>query len=113
MKKLSSSDAFLILGKWRDEKSQVQINFLHDGKQVGSPLEITEVSQGNEAVVATIVLNGQKTPCDFDFSGASFQYGEPLDTAPFPEFAEGKWESYLLIECPSGRSFLFAARLVK
>ncbi len=110
---ISSSEAFLILGKWRENNSQLQLTIRSAGKTVGSPARITETSPSDESISALIVLDGQTQLCRLDFRGASFQYGEPSDSALFPEFAEGKWASYLLVEVPSGNVYFFAERFVE
>jgi hypothetical protein len=111
MEKISSAEAFLIFGKWRDEKSQVQLGISERNKLPrGTPAVITEISEQDETVDAVIVLNGQGQPCRLNFRGTSFQYGEPADSAGYPEFAEGKWVSYLHAVCPSGNEYVFAER---
>lgn len=111
MMKISSAHAFLILGKWRDDKPQVQLS-IHksDGTADGTPVSIISISESEESILAEIVLDGQKKKCLLNFRGASFSYGEPADSAVFPEFAEGKWASYLDVECLSGTIYVFAER---
>jgi len=111
MTSLSSSEAFLIFGKWRDNESQLQIVFFGFGKLVGStPGVIKETSPNEESVAAFIVEKGQPAEWRVSLRGASFQYGEPLDSALYPELAEGKWASYLFVELPDGKSIFFAER---
>ena len=110
MTSISSADAFLIFGKWRDNESQIQVSFRKEGKSAGSPAGILEVFPKEESISALIVVDGQPAKWTGDFRRASFSYGEPKDTAAFPEFAEGKWASYLLVELPDGDSILFAER---
>jgi len=111
MTNISSTDAFLIFARWRDGKQQVQLS-IHkpDGKSDGSPVSIISISENEESVFAEIVLDREKKKCLLNFRGASFSYGEPGDSAVFPEFAEGKWSSYLDVRCPSGTLFIFAER---
>ena len=114
MTNISSADAFLIFAKWRDDKSQVQLS-IHkpDGMVAGTPVSIISISESEESISAEIVLDGQKKKCRLNFRGGSFSYGEPADSAIFPEFAEGKWASYLDVQCPSGTIFIFAERFKK
>ena len=99
MTNISSADAFLIFAKWRDDKPQVQLS-MHkpDGRSDGTPVSIISISENEESVFAEITLDGQKKECTLNFRGAVFSYGEPSDSAVFPEFAEGKWASYLDVE---------------
>jgi hypothetical protein len=113
MMSISSSEAFLILGKWRDNKAQLQIGFFKPGKNAGTPGVITDTSPKDETIEALIVVNGQTAKWRFPLRGASFQYGEPADSAVFPEFAEGKWSSYLVAELPDGNTILFAERFAE
>jgi hypothetical protein len=110
MMNISSSEAFLIFAKWRDFKPQIQLMRKPAGEVAGTPASIILISEKDESIDVEIVLNGQKTKCRFDLRGASFSYGEPADSAVFPEFAEGKWASYLDAQCPSGTLFIFAER---
>jgi hypothetical protein len=114
MTNISSADAFLIFAKWRDEKPHVQLS-MHksDGRSGGTPVSIISISENEESILAEIVLDGQKKQCRFDFRQATFSYGEPADSAVYPEFAEGKWSSYLDVACLSGALYVFAERLAK
>lgn len=113
MVKISASEAFLIFGKWRDSKAQLQIGFFKlDGKTAGTPGVITEASPKEETISAVIVANGQEAGWRCSLRDASFQYGEPSDSAVYPEFAEGKWASYLSVELPDGNTVIFADRFV-
>ncbi len=108
---ISASEAFLMFGKWRDGKSPVQLSIRKaDGSEQGSPVSIISTSEIDESVDAEIVANTQKQSCRLDLRGASFSYGEPAHSALYPEFAEGKWTSYLVVECPTGTMFLSAER---
>ncbi len=111
MTSISPADAFLIFARWRDGKPLVQ-HSMHksDGKSGGTPVSIISISENEESVFAEIVLDGQEKKCLLNFKGASFSYGEPSDSAVFPEFAEGKWASYLDVTCPSGNLYVFAER---
>jgi hypothetical protein len=113
MRNISSSDAFLILGKWRDKKSQLQISFAGRGQLAGTPAVVIETSPQEETLSASIVASGQAAVWRCNLRGASFQYGEASDSAVFPEFAEGKWVSYLLAELPEGKTILFAERFLE
>lgn len=113
MTSISSSDAFLILGKWRDNKSQLQISLERQGKSAGTPAVIIETSPNEEGISASIVASGQAALWRCNFRGASFQYGEAADSAAFPEFAEGRWVSYLLADMPDGGTVLFAERFLE
>jgi hypothetical protein len=111
MTNISPTDAFLMFAKWRDEKPQVQFCLRKVGSHmVSSPVSIFSISGNEERIDVEIVLNGQNQKCALDFRGASFSYGEPLDSAVFPEFAEKVWASYLSVDCPTGTQFLFAER---
>jgi hypothetical protein len=110
---ISSADAFLIFGKWRDNKSQLQVSFLESGKQVGgTPAVIIESSPKEETISVSIVAIEQPAQWDVSLRGASFQYGEPSDSPPFPERAEGVWESYLCVEMLDGKMAFFAERFL-
>ena len=112
MTNISSSDAFGILGKWRDGTSQLHLSMRKaDGSMDGALASIISVSDSEESVLAEIVVSEQKKKRLLDFREAFFSSGEPSDSAVFPEFAEGKWVSYLAVECPTGAMFLFAEGL--
>jgi hypothetical protein len=113
MKSISSDEAFLIFGMWRDNASQLQLNMRGARENISSPAWITEISTIDFSVSGWIVADGQKAKCVFDFRDAVFEYGEPLDTAVYPEFAEGKWASYLLVTAPSGSTFFFTERFAE
>jgi len=111
MTSISFSDAFLIFGKWRDNESQLQIRVSKPGKLAATPPgRILTCSPNEEKISLSIVVDRQNAIWDLPLAGASFQYGEPADSAVFPEFAERKWSSYLLAELTDGSSVLFAAR---
>lgn len=113
MTSISSEEAFLIFGKWRDNKSQLQITFFKPKDEFppqSSPGIILNCPGNDERLSAAIVVNGQQHEWRVDLAGASFQYGEPSDSALFPELAEGKWASYLSVELHTGDLILFAER---
>ena len=111
MKSISLSDAFLMFAKWRDEKPRMRFCLRKkDSPFVGSPASIISTSESEERIDVEIILNGQNQKCGLNFRGASFSYGEPADSALFPEFAERVWASYLSVDCPSGTQFMFAER---
>jgi hypothetical protein len=110
MDRISPEDAFLIFAKWRDNKSRLQMNLLGPGTSGSTPAMIVNVSPEEKTVEASIAAEGQPTLCSCSFREASFQYGEPSDTAIFPEYAEGKWSAYLLAELKEGKSVLFVER---
>ena len=111
MTSISSEEAFLILGKWRDSNSHLQVGlYKPDARQTGSPGRILTCSPSDEIVSLSIVVNGQNAMWELPLKGASFEYGEPLDSAAFPEFAERVWSSYLLAKLVDGISVLFAER---
>jgi len=112
MTNISSSDAFVILEKWRDGTSQVRLSMRNaDGSVDGTPVSIISTSDSDESVLVEMLLSGQGEKCCLDFRDASFSQGDPSDSAVFPEFAEGRWVSYLVVEFPTGAMFAFAERL--
>jgi hypothetical protein len=115
MMNISFSEACLILAKWRDNKSQLQITFFkpkEDLPSQGSPGIILNCPGKDAIVSALIIIDGQQAEWRVNLEGASFQYGEPVDSAVFPEFAEGKWASYLSVELHTGDLITFAERFI-
>lgn len=113
MMSISTSEAFLIFAKWRDQKSQLQIGFFRpklNPRPVGSPGIILSCSEQHNSISAVILIDGQQNEWRVNLADAAFQYGEPADTAVFPEWAERKWQSYLSVELPTGDSVIFAER---
>jgi hypothetical protein len=61
MTNISSSDAFGILGKWRDGMSQLHLSMRKaDGSMDGTPASIICLSDSEESVVAEIAVSEQK-----------------------------------------------------
>ena len=111
MRNISTAEAFLIFAKWRDECSQIQLSiFEPNGKSHGTPFSISAVSEKDEEIAGEIVQSEEKRKCALRLRGSIFAYGEPSEDAVFPEFAEGKWASYIDAECPNGVRFVFAER---
>ena len=70
---ISSSDAFGILGKWRDGTSQLHLSMRKaDGSMDGTPASIISVSDSEESVFAEIVVSEQKKKRLLDFREAFF-----------------------------------------
>jgi hypothetical protein len=110
MNEISSGVALWILDKWRLSKSQLQASIFRDGKSQGTPATIEEISPGKEKILVSIEVSGQPAKWNLPVAGCRFSFGVPLEVAVFPEFAEGKWVSYLNIELPTGETVVFAER---
>jgi hypothetical protein len=114
MKPISASDAFLIFEKWRDEQPQVHLSMRKkDGSSHGSsPVSIISTSEGDGTLDAQVVVDGKEQRWRVDWREASYLYGEPSDSAVYPEFVEGKWASYLVVDAPTTMD-LFAERFAE
>jgi len=114
MKPITVSDAFLIFAKWRDEQPQVHLSMRKKDAswQGGTPVSIIATSQSDGRVDVQVVVDGKEQPLRLDFRQASFLYGEPSDSAQYPEFAEGRWASYLVVDTPT-TMYLFSERFAE
>jgi hypothetical protein len=56
---------------------------------------------------------GQNNEWTFSLDGCKLSFGVPSESAPFPEYAEGVWVSYLAVDFPDGSQAIFGERFVK
>lgn len=113
MNEISSGVAFWILEKWRNMSVQLQLSYFSGSSAQGSPAVISRISP-MASKVSFVILDpdGQKKEWTLSFEYCKFSFGVAAECAVFPEFAEGKWVSYLAIELPNGKQILVAERFV-
>ncbi len=120
MTRISPAEAFSILGKWRDNKSQLHINLMSPGAQAGIHLSgsfgaqvlgdaggrgwgrILACSLAEERISLSLDSGGQDTIRDLALRGASFECGQPAHSEFFPESAEAVRCSYLFAKLANG-----------
>jgi hypothetical protein len=112
MNEISSGVAFWIFDNWRRVNAQLQASFFSGSESAGSPAVIWRTSPNENKVSFVIVEAGQKKEWKVSFEHCKFSFGVASECAVFPEFAEGKWVSYMAIEFPNGKRVLLAERFV-
>jgi hypothetical protein len=113
MNEISSGIAFWIFDAWRRMSAQVQVETTKGIKSGGSPGAIWRTSP-NPFKISVVMLDtqGQKNEWVVPLEGCKFSFGVPLESAPFPEYAEGIWLSYLVVDFPDGAQTVFAERFI-
>jgi hypothetical protein len=112
MNEISSGVAFWIFDIWRQINAQLQASFFSGSESAGSPAVIWRTSPMESKVSFVIFEAEQKKEWRVSFENCQFSFGVASESAVFPEFAEGKWVSYMAIEFPNGKRVLLAERFV-
>lgn len=112
MKEISRSVAFWIFDMWRKTAAQLQVDTIDPkSPSQGSPAVISRTLP-NAAKVSMLAVtrDGQNVEWSIDMGNCRFFFGVTEECAPFPEFAEGKWVSFLSAQFPEEKSILFRER---
>ena len=114
MNEISSGMAFWIFEIWRRMSTQLQLSYFGEwSDSIGSPAVIWHTSPISSKVSFVILdTAGQKREWKLSFGDCKFSFGVASECAVFPEFAEGKWVSYLSVELPNGKRILAAERFL-
>ena len=110
----SWDEAFLILKKWRDEKSPLEYS---DVIPLETPQGETTIASGQHFVrvvsvspaSVTFRFEGSLEEQELELIGATFEYMDSRET-PFPDSPAGKYVCTLEIERPDGRLVIFSER---
>jgi hypothetical protein len=113
MTDISSGVAFWIFDAWRKVEAQLQVVSINGALRASTPAVIWHTFPIASKISMVILLDdGQKREWELPLADAKFSFGTVGECAVFPEFAEGKWVSFLVADLPSGTQMLFAERFV-
>lgn len=111
MTKISTDDAYLLFGKWREQDSKLHAAFFEGGNRSAFEASVFDISQFDQTVSLLTVADGLTTRKTFRLTDATFRYEEPLTLTHPPHLGDGKWGAYLFVEFSDGFSALFAERM--
>lgn len=106
---ISSSDAFLILGKWRENDSHLHVAFFVAGRRTTSPGWILDACEGSQSVLVLTITDGLPMKREVPLARAIFKF-EEQERRHYSESSDRIWSAYLYMEMPDGTSALFAER---
>ncbi len=113
MNKISSSEAFSILDKWREDGAVIQ--FAYPVTQTGEHryrwVRVSEVISGESAAAVLSVLRDPFPTVRVNLSGAKYEYGdhrEFREDERLANLAESQWVCFLSVEVPSGNKMILS-----
>jgi hypothetical protein len=111
MSRISSEDAFLMLGKWSEERAPIQFVMSRPIKQrSASAAFVNEVLPHTQKALLTLrEESGEEVKVTVSLEGAEWEYEDA--GVVVPEFFEQNWVCFLAANFANGNRYVFAERI--
>jgi hypothetical protein len=111
MSRISTEEAFLMLGKWSEERAPIQFVMSRPIKQrSASPAIVNEVlPQTQRALLTLREESGEEVDVTVSLEGAEWEYEDA--GVVVPEFFEQNWVCFLAANFVNGNRYVFAERV--
>jgi hypothetical protein len=109
MSRISPEDAYLIFDKWREERTQLQFVMKRPpGVRAVNSAFVTNVLPQSSQVLISALVEDEYLNVAVNLTSAEYEYEDA--NAVLPEFAGGKWVSFLAANFPNGNRYVFGEK---
>jgi hypothetical protein len=113
--RISTEDAFLMLGKWSEERAPIQFvmsrPIIHGrGQRAATAAFVNEVlPQTQKALLTLLEAGGEQVNVTVSLEGAEWEYEDA--GVVVPEFFDQNWVCFLAANFSNGNRYVFAERV--